>query len=173
MPALLTSRIRYALPLYGSVWGLGGYMDQEPQKSSFTKYDITRLQSLQRKAALMTLPSNPELQYLPTAELLHDVQWQSIHQIIAISTLTLMLRIRRYGKPATFALTFTETGSSRTRSTQITPPSSNLNTSLEGFQNQSIRLYNMLPGYITDDLTQTNLKLLITRWVTDNIAIKV
>ena len=47
VPALLISKIRYALPLYGSVWGLGGYKDQEPQKSSFTKYDISRLQSIQ------------------------------------------------------------------------------------------------------------------------------
>ena len=173
VPALLTSKIRYALPLYGSVWGLGGYNDQEPQKSSFTKYDISRIQSIQRKAAIMTLPTNPDLQCLPTADILQQVKWQSIHQMIATSTLMLMIRILRYGKPETFAASFTDTGSSRTRSNKITPPRSKLNISLEGFLNQSIRLFNMLPSHISDDVTQTNIKQLITRWVTENMAIKV
>ena len=173
VPALLISKIRYALPLYGSIWGLSGYNVQEPQKSSFTKYDISRLQSIQRKAALMTLPSNTDLQCLPTADILHQVKWQSVHQMIANSTLTLMIRIMRYDRPESFAVSFTDTGSSRTRSNKIIPPRSKLNISLEGFTNQSIRLFNMLPSNISDDLTQSNLKSLITRWITENMAIKV
>merc|ERR1712082_118892 len=66
LPAMISSKIRYALPLIGSVWGLGGYSAQEPQKVAFTKHDMTRLQSIQRSAIMMTLPPSPDMQHKPT-----------------------------------------------------------------------------------------------------------
>lgn len=44
IPALIISKIRYALPVYGCLWDLGGYQPHEPKKINFTKHNISKLQ---------------------------------------------------------------------------------------------------------------------------------
>ena len=59
IPGIFTSRLRYALPLIGSVWGIDSHMCREPHKYSFTKNDLLALQSLQRQIALL-VSENPD-----------------------------------------------------------------------------------------------------------------
>ena len=173
IPALFTSKIRYALPLIGSMWGLGGYTTQEPQKVAFTKNDITRLQSLQRSAATLALPHDPDRYKQSTATLLSEVSWPSIHQMIASTTLQLLIRIRRTRKPEDLYLLLTDPPTGRTRSRQIQPPRAKLNLTLEAFTNQAIRLLNLLPDDFLSNQSKSSLKVSIIRWVKDNIKVKV
>ena len=173
VPAMITSKLRYALPLIGSMWGLGGYCNQEPQKTSFRKQDITRLQSIQRTALIMTLPPSPHPQYMPTTDLITETGSLSVHQLIAYTTLALSIRITRSGRPPDLASFFTNQPNSRTRSTLLIPPRFKLNISLESFMNQAPRLVNLLPDYLKFDVPFEQLKGRLKDWVKSNIKPKV
>ena len=173
VPAMITSRVLYALPLTGSLWGIGGYSTQEPQKTCFRKQDIIRLQTIQRAALLLTLPPSQNLHYTPTLDLLAQTGDMSIHQSIAYTTLALSMRIHQSGRPPDLASLFSPTSNSRTRSTLISIPRFKLNISLESYLNQAPRLLNLLPDNITPDLPAGQLKSLLKRWVKSNIRSKV
>ena len=173
VPAMIPSRIRYALPLIGSMWGLGNYTSHEPQKTSFRKQDITRLQSIQRTALIMTLPPSPQLQYRPTTDLLLETKSLSVHQLIVYTTLALTIRIIESGRPANLSSIFSHIPNHRTRSNMLVPPRLNLNTSLETFMNQAPRLFNMMPDHLKSGLPLCRLRGPLKNWVTNNIRPKV
>ena len=173
VPAMIISRILYALPLTGSLWGIGGYSTNEPQKTCFRKQDIIRLQTIQRSALLLTLPPSPNQHYVPTLDLLAETGDMSIHQMIAYTTLALSMRINQSGRPPDLATIFSPTSNTRTRSTLITIPRFKLNISLESYLNQAPRLMNLLPDHITPDLPANRLKSSLKQWVKSNIRSKV
>ena len=79
IPALITSKIRYALPLYGCIWGLEGYNSSEPRKLSFTKNDLSKIQHIQRSAALLISPINDSSFNNPTETLFKNLNWLTTH----------------------------------------------------------------------------------------------
>lgn len=173
VPAMIISKITYALPLIGSLLGLGGYNTLEPQKTSFRKQDILRLQSIQRTAMIMTLPTSPHLQNQPTIDLLNETGCLSVHQLIAYTTMALTFRIMKSGRPPNLTHIFSNTTHSRTRSSLLTPPRFKLNLSLETFMNQATRLYNEMPDHLKTDAPFEQLKGLVQEWIKLHIRPKV
>ena len=172
IPAMLTSKILYALPLVGSVWSLNEYSDREPNKTAFTKSHLQKMQSLQRQAALLLRPPEPSLTTTPTKDLLDQAGWLSIHQLIVFTTLSLTLRVMQNRKPAYLADLLQPAVNSRTRNDCLVIPRCRLNLTLEGFSNQACRLYNRLPEKIKQETNKASLKVLLKAWIRENICLK-
>ena len=172
IPGILLSKIQYALPLVGSMWGISGYSVSEPMKICFTKADLYKIQSIQRQAAILMLPPSNGLDLRSTESVLDEVKWISIHQMIAVSTLSLFLRIIQYGIPDGICDYLIKTRDSRVASGQYKIQRYNLNMSLENFVNQAIRLHNMLPAEIRSTKQGNKQKKDIINWVKTNIAVK-
>ena len=162
IPGMFTSKILYALPLVGSMWALGGYKEREPQKSAFTKSDLQKMQSLQRQAALLLQPTDTA--HLSTKNLLDDTGWLSVHQLIAYTTLCLVIRIVQSRHPTSLSNNLVMAKPSRTSHNDLTVPRCGLNLSLEGFNNQACRLYNQLPDAIKLEKNREKLKKTLKEW---------
>ena len=172
IPGILISKISYALPLIGSIWGFGGYRSQEPMKLCFTKNDLQRIQSIQRQAALLMLPTSIGIDHRLTESVLRDVGWISVHQMIALSTLTLFMRIIKYGTPEGILQELIVSRDSRSARGLYRTKRYNLNISLENFINQAVRLYNTLPANIRSMEYGDTLRCELRRWVAAKVKIK-
>lgn len=149
---MILSKMYYALPLIGSLWGLDGYCDHKPNKSSFTKNDLHQLHSINRSAAILTTYYLPQRNLTPTVSVLNDLKWLSVHQSIAYFTIMLLERILRTKKPSRILRLMTPKEGKRitrnmSQSTEII--FSRLNITKEGFVNQATRLYASLPTSIS------------------------
>ena len=175
VPGMILSKMYYALPLIGSLWGLGGYCDQEPNKSSFTKNDLHQLHSINRSSAIITTYYLPHGNLTPTATILEDLRWLSVHQTIAYCTIMLLARILRTMKPSRIQRLLTpkdEKRITRNKSTMTEISFSRLNITKEGFVNQASRLCEMLPPSISEIATKDSLKSFVSDWVSKNIVFK-
>ena len=172
VPAMFTSKLLYALPLVGRMWGLSGYTEHEPHKYAFTLAHLSKLQSLQRQAALLLLPPDPTVSNIPTYDLLAQHKWLSVHQLIAFSTLSLAVRIIQTGKPGYLAALMSPAPDSRTRQNTLHVPTFRLSASLEGFINQACRLYNMLSEKLKCERDKERLKSNLKSWISSNITSK-
>ena len=172
IPGILTSKISYALPLIGSVWGFEGYQPQEPMKLCFTKNDLQSIQSIQRQAALLMLPPPNGIDHRSTESVLKTVGWISVHQMIALSTLTLFMRIINYGIPEGILQELSVLRDTRSAKGLYRTQRHNLNISLENFMNQAVRLYNTLPANIKSMDYGDTLRCELRRWVAAKVKIK-
>lgn len=173
IPALLTSKIRYALPLYGCLWGIGGYNQTEPKKLSFTKNDLYSSQSIQRSAAILVHPANTQPLNVSTESIFNDLNWLTVHQNIAYSILMLAMRILKSGVPRNTISINSAEKPSRKCENNLYIPRFNLNIGLESFANQAPRLFNMIPDNLkNNNLSKGKLKQEIFKWVTENISAK-
>ena len=172
---MINSKIRYALPLVGSVWGIEGYVPQEPKKTCFTKHDLLQLQSCQRKAALLINPDTKTMEITPTHSILSDLGWLSINQLIAYTTVVLLLKIMKNQLPSkTFGL-FNIVNNYRIirgKSNKLTVDFIRLNISKEGFVHQATMLFNLIPDIIIEETSIKRQKILITEWVRGNVIFK-
>ena len=100
IPGLFTSKLMYGLPLISSVWSIAGYADKEPQKHSFKKKDILKLQALQNQAALLLQPLGGTQLRLSTASLLSSNNWLSVHQLTVYTTLLQLVKTLQHGTPS-------------------------------------------------------------------------
>ena len=170
IPALFTSKILYALPLVGSLWGLSGYKEREAQKVAYTKSDNQRLQSLQRQAALLLQPADAF--HISTKNLLDDTGWLSVHQLVAYTTLCLIIKIVQAKKPNNLSHQLSMAKPSRTSENSLQIPRCGLNISLEGFNNQANRMYNQLPDSIKLQDNRAKLKKELKIWIMANVSLK-
>ena len=177
IPGLFTSKLLYALPLVSSVWNLSLYTGQEPNKLAFTKGDMARLQSLQNQAAKL-LHERETLQLNhPTATLLADIGWLSVHQLTAYTILLQLAKILQHGTPAYIFNMITFNTSSRTNEGSIVIPRCMLNIQQEDFFNQASRLFNMLPKHLKNQMRDKEtlksvLKNSLREWTRTNISVK-
>ena len=72
------SKLSYCLPVFGNVFGMEKYKEQNRRYMSFTVKDNNRLQILQNKVNRLLLDADP---LTPTADLLQLTNSLSIHQI--------------------------------------------------------------------------------------------
>lgn len=126
IPGIFTSRLRYALPLVGSIWGTQSYVHKEPHKYSFIKSDLHDLQSLQRKAALL-VTDKPAHHLQSTEVILKEVDWLSVNQLIASTSLTGLHRMMRSGVPRSLQNCLKPSHPSRTSYKNIELPLARLN----------------------------------------------
>ena len=171
VPGLFMSKLIYGLAVTSSVWGLSTYAEREHNKISCTKQDVLKLQSLQRQAAVLVCPQQPD-PMMPTREILRMVDWLSVHQLASYHILLLVLRVVTTGKPKYLAAGIMTAPSSRTQQSKLVVPRCRLNIALEGFFNQGTRLYNKLPEDITQETSKPILKRKLKTWVMANIEVK-
>ena len=172
IPGLFTSKRRYALPLVGTICGLSYYTSREPVKYAMTKADILTLQTLQRQAAILINPPSHLPDHRSTSGILDEVGWLSVNQLTALTTLTLLLRTLRTGRPRTIAQDMICMNNTRTSKTSLKIPRVRLNISFESYQNQATRLYNELPEELKIQDGTIRQKNLLIKWIKINVQSK-
>ena len=172
VPGMFHSKLMYGLQLTSSIWGLSSYGEHELAKLSCPRGTLTKLQSAQRQVAALLCP-HIHLDYsISTSYVLLQANLLSVHQLAALSIITLALRILRTCKPKYLADRL-KPHESRGRCSQLLlVPKLRLNQSHEGFVNQACRLVNMLPPEITAEASNPRLKTLLRAWVLNNILAK-
>ena len=94
------SKLSYCLPVFGNVFGMEKYKEQNRRYMSFTVKDNNRLQILQNKVNRLLLDADP---LTPTADLLQLTNSLSIHQMTAYQTAVLVHKVVQSGKPGHIA----------------------------------------------------------------------
>ena len=94
---LFYSKLNYCLPVYGNVFGLEGYKEENSRYQSYTTRDNQKLQVLQNKRNRLLFNAK----YDTTTEvLLRDTNSLSIQQSIAYQTSLLAYKLVKEGKPS-------------------------------------------------------------------------
>ena len=170
VPAMFSSKLAYALPLIGNVWGTAKYAENEFKKSTFTRQDLEKLQSLQRQAALLLRPPDPQYSTVPTSQVLQDINWLSVHQQIAFYILSTALSAIHAGAPSCLAAPLQPKINSRSKE-KFLIPRCKLSLTQEDFIVQAARLLNKLPDMIISS-SEPHRKNLLRDWVMENIQVK-
>ena len=169
---LFYSKLNYCLPVFGNVFGIEKYKENNRRYSSFTMKDNNRLQILQNKVNILLIDADP---LTSTAELLRLTDSLSIHQMTAYQTAVLTHKVVQSGKPAYIAdkLKHRQTGVSlRGGGGIITIPEYKLSICREGFVFRGACLYNMLEESIRTEKNISMFKIKTKRWVRENISMK-
>ena len=166
---MFTSKLLYALPLVGNVWGLVKYAEQEHYKTAYTKQHLGKLQSLQRQAALLMQPEHQTIPPTPTSLVLEQAGWMSVHQLTAYHILTTALNSVVTGKPGFLAAELRlQTKASRSK---YIVPRCRLSLAQEDYVVQAAHLPNMLPNSLQMLPKQTR-KRKLREWVRSHIPVK-
>ena len=94
------SKLSYCLPVFGNVFGMEKYKEQNRRYMSFTVKDNNRLQILQNKVNRLLLDADP---LTPTADLLRLTNSLSIHQMTAYQTAVFVHKTVQSGRPVQIA----------------------------------------------------------------------
>ena len=90
------SKLNYCLAVYGNVFGLDHFKEENSRSTSFTRTDNQRLQTIQNKLNRVLTNSD---QNTPTSELLEATSSLSIQQLIAYQTVLMAYKINQSKKP--------------------------------------------------------------------------
>ena len=90
------SKLSYCLPVYGNVFGLEKYKEENSRYTSFTISDNSKLQVLQNKMNRLLTGAD---KYTSTADLLVRTNSLSIQQMIAFQTIMMTYKIMKTKKP--------------------------------------------------------------------------
>ena len=96
LAGLFESKLIYGMCVWTGVWGIPGYLGLEDTKTSITKKEINRLQSIQNKTLRLI---NGADRSTPTHQLLRSTAYLSVHQLGAYHTLLQVNKIRMSKKP--------------------------------------------------------------------------
>ena len=91
------SKLSYCLPVFGNIFGLDKYKEENRKYFSFTVKDNQNLQVIQNKLNKLLLDADHNTS---TAELLHQTGSLSVHQMIAYQTAVSTYKIVKSGKPS-------------------------------------------------------------------------
>lgn len=168
---LFTSKLMYGATVWGGVWNIPGVMGENIKKTSITKQDMRRLQTLQNK--VMRLESRMEYN-TPTATLLKKTNSLSVHQMVAMYTMTQMYSVVRSQQPKYHynRLVTTQPIGPETRSEIYKSVEFDLSISRGSFFYQSSRLWAALPPGIRNASKKNVFKKMCRRWIIQNIPIK-
>ena len=133
-------------------------------KTTISKQDMRRLQTLQNKT--LRLQSGLD-RYTPTETLMAATRSLSVHQLASKCALVQIYNIRKNKKPSYhYNRLFPED----------TPEASRIQYEKAlckgGFFHQSSHLWSSLPAYIKNSVTVSSFKSLVTKWVKQNISLK-
>ena len=106
------SKLNYCLPVFGNIFGLEKYKDENRIYFSFTMKDNNNIQVLQNKLNRLLLNADYTT---PTSELLDQTGSLSVHQMTAYHTALTTHKIIQSGKPSYIAEKF------KIRNTRLTP----------------------------------------------------
>ena len=166
------SKLNYCLAVFGNVFNLDKYKEEDNRYQSYTKTDNQRLQVLQNKLNRVLLNAADQT---PTAELLEASGSMSIQQLIAYQTVVMAYKVMKTEKPVHLhqKLQSHRSGHSlRDRSEYMQQPSYKLSLSREGFLCRASNLMNMMNGTIRSEPELETFKVDAKNWIRENIAIK-
>ena len=164
------SKLNYCLPVFGNIFGLDKYKEENRRFFSYTMKDNSNLQVLQNKLNRILLDADYNT---PTNELLMQTDSLSIHQMIAFQTALTTYKIIKSGKPSYIA----EKLKIRNRNTRqgrgrIIPPDYTLNIAREGFIYRGAQIMNSLPDDLRNEPNSYKFKNGVKDWVKAKIAVK-
>ena len=127
------SKLNYCLPVFGNIFGMETYKEENRRYFSFTIKDNNTLQVLQNKLNKILLDAEYNT---PTEDLLNQTGSLSIHQMIAYHTAVSTYKIVQSGKPSYIAAKMqVRQGNQNTRqgAGTVSQPGYTLNMAREGF----------------------------------------
>ena len=166
------SKLIYCLPIYGNVFGMEEYKEENSRYQSFTKKDNYKLQVLQNSLNRLLLEERHDT---PTEVLLTKTNSLSIQQMIAYHSTLLAYKIVQTGKPSYLKEKLQEkkgTMKLRGKSGSINIQNKKLTISKEGFTYRAAVLLNKLDEEVRNEESLDKFKVMLRRWVLGNIAVK-
>ena len=165
------SKLNYCLPVFGNIFGLDKYKEENRRYFSFTIKDNNNLQVLQNKLNRLLLDADYTT---TTSDLLDQTGSLSVHQMIAYHTAITAHKIVKSGKPSYIAAKLKVAGRITRQGTgTIVPPSYNsLNIAREGFVYRGASVLNKLSESVRNEPKLTKFKTGLKEWVKINIDIK-
>ena len=158
------SLLNYCIEIYGNIWGLSTYDDQQRRSIAFTKEDNMKLQILVNKVLRSLTGLDRDT---PVTQLHETTGLLSVHQRTALYTLTSVHKAIQQKKPVY--------SHSRLQS-DLTPVNAarvdyKLSLSRGSYFYRGSRLYNQLPDGLIHSINQTVFKKGAKQWVLKNIPI--
>ena len=165
------SKLNYCLPVFGNIFGLDNYKEENRRYFSFTMKDNNNLQVLQNKLNRLLLDADNNT---PTSELLHKTGSLSIHQMIAYQTAITAHKVSKSGKPSYIAakLKVKESHQNTRQGGTLVTPSYSKNITREGFIYRGANVLNKLNKSLRTETKLEKFKTGLKDWVKANIAIK-
>ena len=168
------SKLNYCLPVFGNVFGLENYKEDNSRYQSFTTKENKNLQVLQNKAARIVT----RLSWgTATRTLLNQIGWLSVKQLYLYQyhSLLLVFKMQHSGKPAYLKEKFRNNFAYQTR--QATTSCFILNDTprtekcRKSFVHNNIITWNSLPADMRKTEKLTMFKLKLKEWVKKNVPI--
>ena len=167
MAGIFTSKLIYCISVWASIWGIPGiYEDVETSRTSMTKQDMRKLQTLQNKALRLTHGTDRSES---TKSLLRKTNSLSVHQLASYLTLTEVFKICRSELPAYHYKKLFGMDCTNNKANRI---DFDLSLGRGSFFYQGSRLWNAIPSYMKVLENELSFKLNIREWIKDNIKIK-
>ena len=166
------SKLSYCLPVFGNIFGLDKYKEENRKYFSFTVKDNQNLQVIQNKLNKLLLNADHNT---PTAELLHRSGSLSVHQMIAYQTAVTTYKIVKSGKPSYIAskMKVRQTNqNTRLGESTLQVPKYKLNIAREGFIFRGASIYNKLDECLRSEPKLERFKTGVRDWIKINITIK-
>ena len=158
------SKINYCLPVFGNVFGLGEYKEENSRYQSYTMKDNHNLQVLQNNLNRLLLGANRNTS---TKQLIEETDSLSIQQMIAYHTAVLTYKVINSGKPS-----YLSKRMKRGRSGYIEQTNLRLSISREGFIHRGPCIFNKLDKNLRNEPRIDRFKVALRKWIKENIAIK-
>ena len=166
------SKLSYCLPVFGNIFGLDTYKEENRKYFSFTVKDNNTLQTLQNKLNRLLLNARYNT---PTADLLEQTGSLSIHQMVAYQTAVSTYKIIKSGKPSYIANKMklkTTNRDTRQGRGKVQIPNYTLNIAREGFIYRGATVFNKLDEKLRTEPKLAKFKEGVKKWVRKNISIK-
>ena len=166
------SKLSYCLPLFGNVFGLEVYKDDESRYQNYTIKDNYKIQVLQNKINRILTRSGKRTS---TKELLNMTKSLSVQQMIAYQTLVMTYKILQTTKPVYISNKISQNENMtnlRNKRKTLNVPRMKLAQAREGFVNRAAVLYNKLDEGTRNSETITVFKRQTRQWVLKNILVK-
>lgn len=161
------SILNYCIEIYGNVWGLATYDDENRNSIAFTKDDNMKLQIIVNKVLRATTGLERDA---PITELLKQSGQLSVHQRTALYTLTSVHKATQQKKPvySYFRLQANPT-QVNVRTIARSRVDCKLSISRGSFYYRGCKLYNSIPESLIQSIDQTAFKKGAKQWVLLNI----
>ena len=165
------SKLIYCLPVYGNVFGLEQYREQNFRYQSYSVKDNHKLQVLQNNLNRLLLNAKYDT---PTEVLLQETSSLSIQQMTAYHTVVLTKKIISTGKPSYIAQRMTKLGGVDLRNNRgkVMVQKRKLAISREGFIYRAAVLYNAINEDLRREENGERFKSGLKKWVLENISVK-
>ena len=172
MAGLFTSKLIYGMCVWTGVWGIPGQVGEET-RTSITKKDMHRLQTLQNKTLRLV---NWADRSTPTAQLLCKTGSLSVHQLGAYLTLLQVFKTREAKLPEYHYRRLFEENETTVNVRSSDFPQSRVDFRLAlsrgSFFYQGCRLWSALPGNLKLLTNPDSFKKKCKEWVKLNVKIK-